>query len=270
MVEKNVSILIPTCNRSGALAVTLTSLLTQTYNQFEVIISDQSDEQIWENASFTTALRALRFHGHTVMVVRNFPRRGMAHQRQFLLEHVKTPYCLYLDDDVLLEPYVVSMMVKSIGQQQCGFVGQAVQGLSFLSDHRTHEEEIEYWEDRVIPERILPHGEKWQRYRLHNAANLMHIVERDGITPENPHLYKIAWVGGCVMYDTKKLQSSGGFTFWQQLPKEHAGEDVLAQLNVMKRFGGCGILPSGVYHHELPTTVKDRRVNAPEYLQQLL
>jgi hypothetical protein len=46
----------------------------------------------------------------------------------------------------------------------------------------------------------------------------------------------------------------------------HAGEDVLAQLRVMASHGGCGIMPSGAYHQELPTTVPDRRVDAPQVL----
>jgi hypothetical protein len=65
------------------------------------------------------------------------------------------------------------------------------------------------------------------------------------------------------MYDRAKLVAVGGFNFWRDLPSEHCGEDVLAQQRVMARFGGCGLLPSGVYHQELPTTLEDRRVNAP-------
>jgi hypothetical protein len=34
----------------------------------------------------------------------------------------------------------------------------------------------------------------------------------------------------------------------------------------MDRYGGCGLIPSGVYHQELPTTLADRRVNAPHVL----
>ncbi|QOY94384.1 hypothetical protein IM543_00150 [Massilia sp. UMI-21] len=50
---------------------------------------------------------------------------------------------------------------------------------------------------------------------------------------------------------------------WRHLPPGHCGEDVLAQLRVMERFGGCGMLPSGAYHMELPTTLKAREVDAP-------
>jgi hypothetical protein len=63
------------------------------------------------------------------------------------------------------------------------------------------------------------------------------------------------------------LREAGGFTFWETLPENHYGEDVLAQLCVMKKFGGCGVLSSGVYHQELETTIPNRRINAPEYLE---
>ena len=63
-----------------------------------------------------------------------------------------------------------------------------------------------------------------------------------------------------------KLRAAGGFDFWPQLPADHCGEDVLAQLRVMQRYGGCGIIPSGAYHLELPTTLRERRVDAPYVL----
>jgi hypothetical protein len=34
----------------------------------------------------------------------------------------------------------------------------------------------------------------------------------------------------------------------------------------MARYGGCGLLPSGAYHLELPTTIPDRRTDAPKVL----
>src|SRR5690606_12677332 len=102
----------------------------------------------------------------------------------------------------------------------------------------------------------------WERYRLHNAANLWHVQQCSGATPASPRTYKVAWVSGCVLYDAAKLRDVGGFSFWKQLPPAHCGEDVLAQLRVMTLFGGCGVMPSGVYHQELPTTVPERDVDA--------
>jgi hypothetical protein len=31
----------------------------------------------------------------------------------------------------------------------------------------------------------------------------------------------------------------------------------------MARYGGCGVLPSGAFHQQLPTTVDDRECDAP-------
>lgn len=43
---------------------------------------------------------------------------------------------------------------------------------------------------------------------------------------------------------------------------------MLDQLQVMACYGGFGIISSGVYHQELPTTVVDRQVNAPHVLSK--
>ena len=37
-----------------------------------------------------------------------------------------------------------------------------------------------------------------------------------------------------------------------------AGEEVVVQFLLIRRHGGCGILPSGTYHLELETTLPDR------------
>ncbi len=184
---------------------------------------------------------------------------------------VTAPYALFLDDDLILEPWVIRNLLAAVrpvpgANAGLGFVGSAVIGLSFVDDVRPHEQAIEFWDGPVQPETIVPNGHGWDRWKLHNAANIYHIQQRLGIRPDDLRKYKVAWVGACVMYDTAKLRAVGGYSFWQELPPEHAGEDVLAQMRVMAKYGGCGILPSGVYHMELPTTVVDRKVDAPRVL----
>jgi glycosyltransferase involved in cell wall biosynthesis len=262
-----VDILIPTLDRSAALAVMLTSLLTQSFQDFRILISDQSEGPPAEASGELAAVRrVLEMHGIPVRVERHLPRRGMAEQRQFLLDQSSAPYVLYLDDDLILEPYALGNMLQVLRQQGCGFAGTGLIGLSFANDVRPHEQAIEFWEGRVQPEQIIPGSPAWDRYRLHNAANLLHVQNQLQMTPERPRAYKVAWVGGCVLYDAEKLRRAGAFRFWRDLPDEHAGEDVLAQLRVMARFGGCGVLPSGVYHQELPTTIANRQVDAPRVL----
>lgn len=265
---KDIHVLIPTFKRLKALAVTLTSLCFQTEKNFEVVISDQSfDESLEQDATIQTVVHLLELHGNPVSIIKNIPQKGMAQQRQFLLDHSDSPYSLFLDDDIILEPYVLKNMKQTLQKYNCGFVGSALTGLSYRNDFRPHQQQIEFWEDEIKPETIIPNGLLWQRYRLHNAANILHVQEKYEFDTDNPKPYKVAWVGGCVMYDTQKLIDAGGFQFWKDLPEQHCGEDVLAQLRVMKQYGGCGIIPSGAYHQEVATSITDRKINAPEFLK---
>jgi GT2 family glycosyltransferase len=268
MSSKDIHILIPTYKRVKALAVTLTSLYYQTEKSFAIVISDQSpDDVLEEDQTIQTIKRLLEIKGHSVTILKNLPHRGMAQQRQFLLEQSTLQFSLFIDDDLILDEYVVKNMKQTLEKEFIGFVGCAVIGLSYKNDHRPHQQNIEFWQGKITPENIIPNTDEWERYRIHNAANIYHIGQSINATPDNPVPYKVAWVGGCVMYDTEKLRETGGFSFWKDLPEKHCGEDVLAQLRVMKKYGGCGIIPSGVYHQELETTVPDRKVNAPEYLE---
>jgi GT2 family glycosyltransferase len=260
-------VLIPTCNRPAGLAVTLTSLCSQTFKDFRVIVSDQTEGyDVASRGEVMAPVRVLRAHEHVVRILKHLPRRGMAEQRQFLLDQVTAPYALFLDDDLILEPWLVQNMLLAIRDEEIGFVGSAVIGLSFVDDVRPHEQSIEFWEGKVRPEIIVPNGHGWDRWKLHNAANLYHVQQRLGLGPANQRKYKVAWVGACAMYDAAKLRDVGGYGFWRELPAEHAGEDVLAQMRVMAKYGGCGIIPSGAYHMELPTTVAERKVDAPKVL----
>lgn len=261
---RDVDVLVPTRNRRAELAVTLAGLAAQDGVPFGVVVSDQSDGGPgWADPAAAAMVRVLRHRGHPVLLTRRLPRRGLAEHREFLLGHSAARYVLFLDDDVWLEPGAVAGLVAAMRELRCGFVGNAVHGLSYRDDvrpsaHRAYEP----WPGRPRPESVEPGGAAWQRYRLHSAANLLHVTQDLRLRPGEWRAYKVAWVGGCVLYDRAKLVDAGGFGFWRRLPPEHQGEDVAAQLAVMRRHGGAGVLPSGAYHLESPTTVTDRRVEA--------
>lgn len=259
-----IDVLIPTRNRSVELATTLAGLAAQD-EPFDVIVSDQSDGAAsFDTPSAAAMARVLRTQGRRVEFVRHLPRRGLAEQRAFLLGRSQAPHVLFLDDDVWLTPGVLTRLRTALEALGCGLVGAAVQGLSFLDDERPHQTAVyEEWPGRPEPERIGPDTPAWARASLHRAANLCHIERRLGLRAGEWRAYKIAWIGGCVLFDRAKLVDSGGFDFWRRLPREHVGEDVAAQLRVMARHGGAGILPSGAIHLEAPTTMPIRDVDAP-------
>ncbi|WP_442932436.1 glycosyltransferase family A protein [Micromonospora sp. NBC_01699] len=260
-------VLIPTRNRPAELAVTLAGLAAQSGpDGFGVVVSDQSGgSPPWAQPAVAATVRVLRHRGHPVLLTRRLPRRGLAEHRAYLLDQSLARYVLFLDDDVWLEPDAVDRLVDAIQELDCGFVGNAVHGLSYLDDVRpeTHRHYQE-WDGPPVPEEIRPGTPEWDRARIHPAANLLHVTETVGLTPGQWRAYKVSWIGGCVLYDRLRLHASGGFDFWRRLPEKHQGEDVAAQLAVMRRYGGAGILPSGAYHLEAPTTVTDRPVEAWE------
>lgn len=260
---RELDVLIPTCERPAELAATLAGLAGQEADEpFGVVVSDQSEGVPgWQDPAAGGLVRALRYRGHPVLLRHHLPRRGMAEQRAFLLGHSLARHVLYLDDDVWLEPGTVRRLLTAIRELGCGFVGNAPHGLSYLDDHRPHQlSGYEEWRGRPEPEQIHPRGPQWARARLHTAANLAHLTARLGLAAGEWRAYKVAWVGACVLFERAKLVAVGGFDFWPSVPPDHQGEDVVAQLRVLARYAGAGVLPSGAYHLESPTTVTERRI----------
>nr|WP_082534809.1 glycosyltransferase [Nonomuraea pusilla] len=262
----DLDVLIPSKDRPAALAVTLSGLAAQTVSGFRVVVSDQSAEPASEDPLVASTVRILDHLGRPAEVVRHVPPRGLAEQRQFLLEQSRRRLVLYLDDDVWLEPAAVEVLLSAMDALRCGFVGYALHGLSYRHDVRPHElAPYEEWTSRVRPERVRRGGSAWRRFTLHNASNPLHLAQRVA-KGRRWWAYKVAWIGGCVLYDRRRLEECGGFGFWRSVPPAHAGEDVVAELRVMERYGGAGLLPSRAYHMELPTTVRDRTAECYDYV----
>lgn len=81
-----IDILIPTYNRPDALAVTLTSLCAQTYRDFRVIVSDQSEDcDVADVGTVQAVVRVLEVHHTPAKILKHLPRRGITEQRHFLL-----------------------------------------------------------------------------------------------------------------------------------------------------------------------------------------
>ncbi|MEJ6489020.1 DUF2795 domain-containing protein [Leucobacter sp. USCH14] len=263
-----VDVLIPTADRGAELAVALAGLAAQDDPPFRVVISDQSEQPVEHVPAVRGIIRVLRAQGRSVEVRRHLPKRGLAEQRDFLFSCASSPRVLFLDDDVWLEPGALARLDASLSEQQCGFVGYGVQGLSFLDDPRPDElAPFEPWPPASVhPERVRPDTPEHDRWPLHNAANLAHLASRLELDDDDRLAYRVAWIGACVLFDADALREADGFAFWRDLPEHHVGEDRVAQWKVMEHRGGAGILPSGAVHLEAPTSIVDRRVEASDEL----
>ncbi len=251
--KTSVDILLPTYNRLPSLIMCLSGVAGQTCANYRLIVSDQSDEPAQENLVIQSLIRIIEAHGGTVEWHYRVPSQGIAEQRDFLLTQATAKYVLYLDDDVWMEPQVLETLVKTIQEQGCGFVGAFPNGLSYRDDFRPQQQHIEFWDGPVTPEAITPGSPQWERNVLHRAANLYHVSLQ--VPPGEKRLYKVAWIAACILYDREKLMEIGGFSFWDRLPRYQSGEEVLVQNLMMRRWGGCSIIPSGTYFSQVPSTV---------------
>lgn len=70
-----IDVLIPTCNRAAALAVTLTALAAQTQRRLRIVVSDQSDgEGAAASGEVRAVLRYMAAQGRPVDLLRHMPR----------------------------------------------------------------------------------------------------------------------------------------------------------------------------------------------------
>ncbi|HLI09175.1 MAG TPA: glycosyltransferase [Ktedonobacteraceae bacterium] len=249
----SVDILLPTCNRLSSLIMTLAGVAGQTLCDLHVIVADQSEQPVEHEQVVQTLRRVIEVRGGSVEWHTRPQMHGIAEQRDFLLRRASADAVLYLDDDVLVEPWVVEKLLDTLRSQNCAFVGAFPAGLSHRYDVRPQQQIVDFWDGPVQPEVVNPGTREWERWQLHRAANLYHASLR--LAPGEFRLYKVAWVASCILYDRRKLVDVGGFSFWPRLPRYHSGEEVLVQNLLMRRWGGCALMPSGTYYSQVPTTV---------------
>jgi GT2 family glycosyltransferase len=267
-----IDVLIPTLNRPVELAVTLAGIASQTLRDLRVVVADQGDAQARASPALSTLCRLIEQRGGSLEWHRRERRHGIAEQRDFLLGRASAERVLLLDDDIFMEPWVAAELLRVLRDERVGFVGAFPAGLSFVDDRRPDQQRVEFWEGPVRPEVVEPGSPQWRRADLHAAANVLHAAQQ--LPPGQVRRYKVAWVGACALYDRAKLEAVGGFSFWRELPAQHAGEEVLVQNLLLRRWGGCAILPSGTYHAEAPTTIgedgRTPKANALRLLPRML
>lgn len=248
--------------------MTLSGIATQTLTDLRVSVADQSDRPVRDVPTVQALERIIRARGGTASWHRRQQAHGIGEQRDFLLKQADADYVLYLDDDVLMESWVLERLLEVMQAQGCAFVGAFPAGTSYRHDVRPEQQIIEYWDGPVLPEAVEPGSAEWERWHLHRAANLYHASQV--LAAGESRLYKVAWISACVLYDRQMLLEVGGFEFWRRLPRYHSGEEVLVQNLLMRRWGGCGLIPSGTYFAEAPTTVLNEAGTVDGHALELL
>lgn len=108
MEKDKVSVIIPAYNVEKYIFKCVNSVLTQTYQNFEIIIvNDGSRDNTYE------CMKTLNAMDSRIKIF-NSENRGQGYQRNKMLEHAQGDYVLFLDSDDYLEPHTLELSVKRI------------------------------------------------------------------------------------------------------------------------------------------------------------
>jgi hypothetical protein len=250
-----VDVLIPTAGSAAGLGATLASLANQRYPSFRVTAAWphlEGDEAPW----LAGLVRVLEARGHAVRLVDAGATSLEGGRAQALLDRAAAEYVLVVEDGVFLEADLLGRLVAGIRASGSAFVGSNVVDLRFRDEHRPEEEAIEFWDGPVRPEEIRVATRGWARRKVHRGANLQHLRER--LPRTRDRLYRVADIGGCVLYDTARLRSIGGFRPERDPRRSSAvpaSNASASQLRLLERYGGAGLFPSGAYRLTTSTTL---------------
>jgi glycosyltransferase involved in cell wall biosynthesis len=110
-----VSVIIPAFNAAATIGATIDSVLAQTLQDFEIIVSD-------DGSTDSTALAVSRYCSDPRVRHLFHENRGTSHAKNLAAQEARGEYLLFLDSDDTLEPTALEIMVhefKTTGAAWC-------------------------------------------------------------------------------------------------------------------------------------------------------
>jgi len=124
-MKNRITVSIATRNRSGYLAMCLSSLLPQTEQNFDVVIVDNCSKiNQFTIPIVRSVIQRLRLSGHIVKEIRTPNRLGNPMFRQVAFENDTNPIGVRVDDDSWVEPDYLEILKKHLlKHKDAGAVG---------------------------------------------------------------------------------------------------------------------------------------------------
>ena len=114
MSKVDVSVIIPCHNRWSFLPKVMSSIVSQTFNNLEIIVIDDASDNFPSKLELNERTKYFRLN----------ERRGSGYARNFGVEHCSGKFILFVDDDVVLSPtYIASILQVSYDHSDAGAVG---------------------------------------------------------------------------------------------------------------------------------------------------
>ncbi len=117
-MNKRITLHIASKDRHTELALCLQSLREQTYQDFDIMILDESTTPLQQSYFITYLINRLKLEEHRIKIIRQSPSYGVCFARNKLIKEDKfrNEYTLRCDDDVILEPQYLEKLFKVIDQ----------------------------------------------------------------------------------------------------------------------------------------------------------
>ena len=114
---QRVSVTLPTRNRPGYVFQCLSSLLSQTFTDWDLVIVDDSDPRLTEYVEFKFLCQLMEHYGHAVSLFLG-EGLGITQSWQRGLEHSESALGQRLEDDVWLEPTYLERLYQVITRDE--------------------------------------------------------------------------------------------------------------------------------------------------------
>jgi glycosyltransferase involved in cell wall biosynthesis/uncharacterized radical SAM superfamily protein len=104
-----ISVIVPTFNRPWMLKDSIKSILSQTYNNFEIVVVNDAGEDVSE------LLR--KFQDHRIKYIQHEKNKGLAAARNTGIKNASGQFIALLDDDDIFYPEHLEIAVKNLGKE---------------------------------------------------------------------------------------------------------------------------------------------------------
>jgi len=198
-MNDRITFTINTKDRVEYLLITLSSLLSQTFQEWDLIISDASDDPVINREQVSRLLGIIKRYGHKVMYLRD-SGSGIPQTYQKMMGTADTELIVRQEDDIWLEPECLQLLYDTIKEDDnCAAVGWMTPRFSQVGCRPT------------APDR-LANGFVMRPSHLAPNLGLIHeaVDEQQSIIYEDK-TFEVCTIHGGSLYRKSFAEKVGGF-----------------------------------------------------------
>lgn len=229
-MDERISVTFITKNRQGFFLQAFSSLLSQTFKDFDIIIIDDSDEPVQDKEETRFLVEIAKHKGHGIKFITG-ENLGITQAWQRGLEESSCEFGYRMEDDIYIMPdYLENLYNAIIKDKNIAAVG----GLSPNIFHHATINDKQFINDFYMEgENIIPEDKQCCL-----------------ILDPKP-LYYVQHLHGLFVYRKSLVQNVGGFATWMS-PKGHRDETDLT-LRLYRAGYKLVVIPTAIlFHAEAP------------------